>query len=55
MFYLRVYQSQSGEEVAEQLGLTVGTVYNYFGEVSRILTDEMGKLAAATGGSESET
>jgi RNA polymerase sigma-70 factor (ECF subfamily) len=44
VFWLRVYENKSGEEVASQLGLTLGTVYNYFGEVSRTLTKEMEKL-----------
>jgi RNA polymerase sigma factor (sigma-70 family) len=44
VFHLRVYGGRSGEEVAQQLGITVGTVYNYFGEVSRVLSEEMAKL-----------
>lgn len=47
VFHLRVYQGRCGEEVAQQLGLTVGTVYNYFGEVSRVLADEIAKLHGA--------
>lgn len=46
VFRLRVYESRSGEDVASLLGLSVGTVYNYFGEVSRILAEEMKKLGA---------
>ncbi len=44
VFHLRVYESQTGEQVAKQLGLSVGTVYNYFGEVSRVLAEEMARL-----------
>jgi DNA-directed RNA polymerase specialized sigma24 family protein len=47
VFQLRVYHGRCGEEVAQQLGLTVGTVYNYFGEVSRVLADEIAKLHGA--------
>jgi RNA polymerase sigma-70 factor (ECF subfamily) len=46
VFWLRVYENKSGEDVAKQLGLTVGTVYNYFGEVSRTLAQELEKLRA---------
>jgi RNA polymerase sigma-70 factor (ECF subfamily) len=46
VFWLRVYEERSGEEVASQLGLSVGTVYNYFGEVSRTLGREIEKLRA---------
>ena len=44
VFRLRVYEGHSGEEVAKKLELTVGTVYNYFGEVSQVLAEEMQKL-----------
>jgi len=44
VFWMLVYGNRSGDEVAEELGLTIGTVYNYFGEVSRILTQELDKL-----------
>jgi RNA polymerase sigma-70 factor (ECF subfamily) len=50
VFYLRVYENRTGDEVAKQLGLALGTVYNYFSEVSRTLTEEMKKLAAASDG-----
>jgi RNA polymerase sigma-70 factor (ECF subfamily) len=46
VFWLRVYEERSGEEVASELGLSVGTVYNYFGEVSRTLAREIEKLRA---------
>jgi RNA polymerase sigma factor (sigma-70 family) len=49
VFWLRVYGGQSADEVAQQLGLSVGTVYNYFGEVSHTLTKEIEKLRAGSG------
>ncbi len=48
VFFLRVFDGQSGQQVAETTGLSVGTVYNYYSEVSRVFAHELERLVGSS-------
>ena len=49
MVHERYFRNKSCEEVADKLGYTVGTIYNFFWELRKIITDEIEALIKESG------